>query len=67
MVKVVGACCEGEDVGVIKRMSKSSVLMDGECSKAFSVDQGVAQGYSLCPILVSVLINEHLTGIRRRR
>ena len=43
---------------VIKRMyvfSKSSVLLDGKQSKAFSVEQGVAQGCSLSPILFSVL------------
>ena len=45
---------------VIKRMyeySKSAVLLDGERLEAFGVDQGVAQGCSLSPILFSVFIN----------
>ena len=38
----------------IKRIyeySKSGVLLDGERSEAFDVEQGVAQGCSLSPIL----------------
>ena len=31
--------------------SKSAVLLDGEQSEAFDVEQGVAQGCSLSPIL----------------
>ena len=45
---------------VIDRMyesSKSAVLLDGERSEAFDVEQGVAQGCSLSPILFSVFIN----------
>ena len=45
---------------VIKEMysvSRSAVLLDGECSEAFDVQQGVAQGCSLSPILFSVFIN----------
>ena len=45
---------------VIKRMyesSKSAVLLDGEQSEAFDLEQGVAQGCSLSPILFSVFIN----------
>jgi hypothetical protein len=45
---------------VIKKMyeySKSAVLLDGERSEAFDVEQGVAQGCSLSPILFSVFIN----------
>ena len=41
---------------VIKVYS-SAVLLDGECSEAFDVQQGVAQGCSLSPILFSVFIN----------
>ena len=44
---------------VIKRMyeaSRSAVLLDGEKSASFSVEQGVAQGCSLSPILFSVFI-----------
>ena len=33
------------------RVSRSAVLLDGECSEAFDVHQGVAQGCSLSPIL----------------
>ena len=36
------------------RVSRSAVLLDGECSEAFDVQQGVAQGCSLSPILFSV-------------
>ena len=32
-------------------VSRSAVLLDGECSEAFDVQQGVAQGCSLSPIL----------------
>ena len=35
----------------------SAVFVDGECSEAFDVQQGVAQGCSLSPILFSVFIN----------
>ena len=40
---------------VIRRMydvSRSAVLLEGEKSASFSVEQGVAQGCSLSPILV---------------
>ena len=33
------------------RVSRSAVLLDGECSEAFDVQQGVAQGCSLSQIL----------------
>ena len=36
------------------RVSRSAVLLDGECSEAFNVEQGVAQGCSLSPILFTV-------------
>ena len=45
---------------VIKKMyesSRSAVLLEGEQSAAFNVEQGVAQGCSLSPILFSVFIN----------
>ena len=45
---------------VIKRMyesSKSAVLLDGEQSEAFDVEQGVSQGCSLSPILFLSFIN----------
>ena len=39
--------------------------MDGKQSKAFSVEQGVDQGYSLSPILFSVLISELLSEVEQ--
>ena len=33
------------------RVCRSAVLLDGECSEAFDVQQGVGQGCSLSPIL----------------
>ena len=53
---------------VIKRMyeaSRSAVLLDGEKSASFSVEQGVAQGCSLSPILFSVFINDLLKEIEK--
>ena len=49
-------CGRGKMWRVIKVYS-SAVLLDGECSEAFDVQQGVAQGCSLSPILFSVFIN----------
>ena len=52
--------------GYIKKIyefSKSSVMLDGKQPKAFSVEQGVAQGWSLSSILFSVFINELLSGL----
>ena len=48
---------------VIKKMymsSRSAVLLEGEKSDLFNVEQGVAQGCSLSPILFSVFINDLL-------
>ena len=45
---------------VIKQMyefSRSAVLLEGEKSDTFSLEQGMAQGCSLSPILFSVFIN----------
>ena len=45
---------------VIKGMygsSRSAVLLEGEKSEVFNVEQGVAQGCSLSPIFLSVFIN----------
>ena len=53
---------------VIKRMyedSRSAVLLDGEKSASFSVEQGVAQCCSLSPILFSVLINDLLKEVEK--
>ena len=52
---------DGKTWQVTKNMyeaSRSAVLLEGEKSPAFSVEQGVAQGYSLSPILFSVFIND---------
>ena len=46
---------------VIKNMykaSRSAILLEGEKSATFRVEQGVAQGCSLSPILFSVFIND---------
>ena len=43
--------------------SRSAVLLEGEKSPAFSVEQGVAQGCSLSPILFSVFINDLLKDV----
>ena len=53
---------------VIKRMyeaSRITVLLDGEKSAAFSVEQGVAQGCSLSSILFSVFINDLLKEVEK--
>lgn len=53
---------------VIKKMyesSRSSVLLEGEKSASFSVEQGVAQGCSLSPILFSVFINDLLKEVEK--
>ena len=47
------------------RVSRSAVLLDGECSEAFDVQQGVAQGYSLSPISFSVFINGLLKEVEQ--
>ena len=53
---------------VIKRMygaSMSAALLNGEKSESFSVEQGVAQGCSLSPILFSVFINDLLKEVEK--
>ena len=39
---------------VMYEVSRSAVLLEGEKSTTFSLEQGVAQGCSLSPILFSV-------------
>ena len=54
---------------VIKKMyevSRSSVLLEGEKSTTFSLEQGVAQGCKLSPILFSAFIDD-LFGFWRLR
>ena len=51
---------------VIKNMyeaSRSAILLEGEKSATFRVEQGVAQGCSLSPILFSVFINGLLKDV----
>ena len=51
---------------VVKGMyeaSKSAVLLDGEKSNMFNIEQGVAQGCSLSLILFSVFINDLLKEV----
>ena len=45
---------------VIKKMyesSKSAILLEGKKSDMFKIEQGMAHGWSLCPILFSVFMN----------
>ena len=62
MVIIVGAWYAGEDVeshngNVLYESSRSAVLLEGEKLEVFNVEQGVAQGCSLSPILFSVFFN----------
>ena len=53
---------------VIKRTheaSRSAVLLDGEKSASFSVEQGVAKDCSSSPILFSVFINDLLNEVEK--
>ena len=53
---------------VIKQMyefSRSVVLLEGETSNTFSLEQGVAQGCSLSPILFSIFINDLLIEVEK--
>ena len=53
---------------VIKKIyesSRSAVLLEGEKSDQFNVEQGVAHGCSLSPMLFSVLINDLLKEVER--
>ena len=55
----MGHGVEGRMWRVIKKMyesSRSAVLLEGEKSDLFNVEQGVAQGCSLSPILFSVFL-----------
>ena len=53
---------------VIKKMyevSRSAVLLEGEKSPTFTLEQGVAQGCSLSPILFSVFIDDLLREVEK--
>ena len=41
------------------------MLLEGETSNTFSLEQGVAQGCSLSPILFSVFINDLLIEVEK--
>ena len=45
--------------------SRSAVLLKGEKSDLFNVEQGVAQGCSLSPILFSLFINDLLKEVEQ--
>ena len=45
--------------------SRSAVLLEGEKLDLFNVEQGVAQGCSLSPILFSISINDLLKEIEQ--
>ena len=53
---------------VTKKMymsSRSAVLLEGEKSNSFNVEQGMAQGCSLSPILFSVFMNDFLKEVKQ--
>ena len=57
--------CKGEDVACNKKMYEASRSTEGEKSAMFSIEQGVAQGCSLSPILFSVFINDLLKDVEQ--
>ena len=53
---------------VIRKMyesSNSAILLEGEKSDTFKIEQGVAHGCSLSPILFSVFINDLLKEVEQ--
>ena len=66
--KLWGMGVKGRMWRVIKKMyesSKSAVLLEGEKSDTFTIEQGVAQGCSLSPILFSVFVNDLLKQVEQ--
>ena len=45
--------------------SRSAVLLEGKKSTTFSLEQGVAQGCSLSPIIFSVFIDDLLREVEK--
>ena len=59
---------QGKMWRVIKGMfesSRSAVLLEGDKSEVCNVEQGVAQGCSLSPILFSMFINGRLVAVEQ--
>ena len=56
-----GVTCNQENV----MSSRSIVLLEGEKSYSFNVEQGMAKGCSLSPILFSVFINDLLKEVEQ--
>ena len=55
---------------LVKKMyeaSRSAVFLEGEKSAVFRLEQGVAQGCSLSPILFSVFINDLLKVVEQAK
>ena len=50
---------------VIKKMSRTAVLLEREKSTTFSLEQGVVQGCSPSPILFSVFIDDLLREVEK--
>ena len=49
-VKLWERCLKGQEIKNMYEASRSAILLEGEKSVAFRVEQGVAQGCSLSPI-----------------
>ena len=66
-VHVFTKCVKGKMWCVIKKMevSRSAVFLEGETSAVFRLQQGVAYGCSLSPILFSVFTNDLLEEVEQ--
>ena len=68
MVKIVGHGCEGEDVACnCMRHLEVQYFLEGEKSAVFRLEQGVAQGCSLLPILFYIFINDLLKEVEQAK